>query len=310
MDEKQSENKKKGGTGAGSTVGVGTYGVQAKPQPVKLRPLEPPASTKGGDKDRQVKIKLRLDAITAERDKLKKQFETAEIEGKRLQKSLNDTKLLRSEKVDEILEENYLQDGEQKLLSKILTAKIHEPRLHQLRDNVAKLDVQCDWIKKKLASLSKEEAKLDRDLSELVIADHCADIVVGMNQIASYYKMMAKVFDKLVYDVQDLISLSERLGPDPHYSERLRRQGLKPWQITIIDSYMSKNLSRQNVLYWLVKVSQFQDDDNIFNAIGQVPREFKQPRIRDNFGTSTQGRGESQQARLNAEISKVIAQLT
>ena len=130
-----------------------------KQEAVKGTVLEEPAEA--------VELKKALKLLSDERVKHEKAVRECSGQRRKLKKSFNDMKQSRKKKVDEILEENFLDQSEKGLVDKVLTRAIKEPKLHQLQDSISKLEDQEEWHRKKLAEISKEEAKKKGSIRKL-----------------------------------------------------------------------------------------------------------------------------------------------
>ena len=113
-------------------------------------------------------IKDSLKDIEVQRDKHEKSKAECEKELTSLQASFNDVKTERKEKVNEILEKNFMDQSEKSLVNKILTSTIKETKLHQLQDSISKLKAQYDWHSQNLRELVVKEKGLR---AKLIILD-------------------------------------------------------------------------------------------------------------------------------------------
>jgi hypothetical protein len=180
--------------------------------------LEEPAKEveKVKEPDRRDELEKSMKGLSDERGKHEKAVKECSGQRRKLKKSFNDMKQSRKKKVDEILEDNFLDQSEKGLIDKVLTTAIKEPKLHQLQDSILKLESQEEWHRKKLAEISKQESKhkglLDRLASDRAIRE-CYRAYKSFSEV--YFKA-EDAFDRFRHSVVRARQL------DPAFSRRLK----------------------------------------------------------------------------------------
>lgn len=128
-------------------------------------PKEPAVEEVKAPNKRELEKALKL--LSVERGKHEKAVKECSGQRRKLKKSFNDTKLDRKKKVDEILENNFLDQSEKGLIDKVLTTAIKEPKLNQLQDSISKLEAQEEWHRSRLRDISKQETGFKGQIRKL-----------------------------------------------------------------------------------------------------------------------------------------------
>jgi len=176
-------------------------------------------------------IQGRLSEIQSEREKHLDAQSEARAEREKLKASFAELQDERKQKVNELLEDNFLSQGEKGLVNAVLTTTIKEPRLQQLQDSIAKLEAQEMWHQRKLAELARETKALEKKKHDLN-ADDAA--------LAAYYEY--ETFKDLYFAAESAYELFKAKilhakGFDNKFTDRLAKKGIRDQCfVNIIDS--------------------------------------------------------------------------
>jgi len=229
-------------------------------------------------------IERELERLSGEREKHQKAVLECSGQRRKLQKSFNEMKLERSKKVDSILEKNFLDQSEKGLIDKILTTTIKEPKLNQLNDNIAKLQTQEEWHRKKLGEISRDENKQKGLLKKGEVDKAAKECHEHYETFADLYFKAEDAFDKFRHSIVRARNL------DPAFSTGFKDMGINDAMFqNIIDQKLRggvvKNITMA-VFVDSVSRSWRYDPDSIWYDNPSFPKR----RLKENTGSISRKR--------------------
>ena len=197
-------------------------------------------------------------------------------ERERLVKNLNSEEKRQQSKLNDLLDEHFSSASAGKLVDKVLQSEMVEPRLQQLRGNIAKLDSQISWHRSKLGAFSREEGQLNKEADDLTAYDLLQECHQAYGGWSAVYLDAERRFEKF----KDAIRKARQY--DRNFLNRLPALEIKDEAfVTIVDSklkdeYIAEvsqdSVVRDLALDYRTKQNLFYQDPNI-----SVSRERSSP---------------------------------
>jgi hypothetical protein len=192
--------------------------------------------------------------IAAELVKHKASSKEAVALRKTLESSLEETKRLRSKRVNDLLEEHFIGSSEKGMLHQVLQSAITEPKLAQLLDNVEKLRAQERWHSERITDLNLESQKIVRDLGEIDCDEAAANICQWFADMQATIRLLQQKYEPGMQYLDTLKLRSEELATK-NWTQRLTDAGVEEWQLSLLDNVMGDHRT-SDVIEWLHNVSR------------------------------------------------------